>query len=76
MYFNDAESLDNILSKPSVNQSMFTSWMDANKTYDQAKSLTYGQFVSKFVYVKSKRCWKPRKKGHTIGRLIWVPPNI
>jgi hypothetical protein len=37
--------------------------------------LTYGQFVSKFVYVKKKRSWKPRKKGYTIGRLIWVPPS-
>ncbi|KAI5446376.1 hypothetical protein KIW84_014274 [Lathyrus oleraceus] len=24
---------------------------------------------------KNGRCWKSRKKGYTIGRLIWVPPT-
>ena len=35
--------------------------------------LTYSQFVSKFVYEKKK--WRPRKRGFTIGCLIWVPPT-
>lgn len=34
---------------------------------------TISPFVSKFVYVKGHRCWKPRKKGMTIGRLISIP---
>jgi hypothetical protein len=54
---------------------MFTAWMEANKKYPEARTLTYGKFVSKFVYVKKKREWKPRKRGYTIGRLIWVPPS-
>jgi hypothetical protein len=54
---------------------MFTAWFEANKTFSDGRSLTYGQFVSKFVYVKKKREWKPRKRGYTIGRLIWVPPS-
>jgi hypothetical protein len=52
---------------------MFTSWFEANKKFPDAKSLTYGQFVSKFVYVKKTKTWKPRKRGYTIGRLVWVP---
>ncbi|KAH1085879.1 hypothetical protein GYH30_017710 [Glycine max] len=52
-----------------MNVSMFTSWMDANKMYNEGKNLTYAQFV----YVKRNRSWKPRKLGHIIGRLIWVP---
>lgn len=75
MYFNDAELVDDILSKPSVNQSMFASWLDANKTYAETRSLTYGQFISKFIFVKSRRCWKPIKQGYIIGRLMWVPPS-
>lgn len=55
---------------------MFTSWMHSNKIYSEGRNLIYSEFVSKFVYVKSKRLWKPRKKGHTIGRLMWVPPSI
>ncbi|KAF1872432.1 hypothetical protein Lal_00016730 [Lupinus albus] len=55
-------------------ESMFTSWMEANKQYPEGRNLCYGQYVSKFVYVKRSRTWKPRKSGYTIGRLIWVSP--
>ncbi|KAL5148491.1 ATP-dependent DNA helicase PIF1 [Glycine soja] len=36
--------------------------------------LSKPKFVSKFVYNQKKRCWHLRKKGYTIGRLLWVPP--
>ncbi|KAK2411012.1 ATP-dependent DNA helicase RRM3 [Trifolium repens] len=75
VYFQDYENLDDVLLKPSVTESMFTSWFEANKIYPQGRDLTYGQFVSKFVYRKKERKWKPRKRGYTIGRLIWVPPS-
>lgn len=63
------------MSKPSVKESMFTSWMQVNQIYTNAKDLSYTQFVSKFTYIAKKRCWKPRKQGYTIGRLNWVPPS-
>ncbi|XP_058741129.1 uncharacterized protein LOC131613479 [Vicia villosa] len=75
VYYKDFEQIGNVLLKESVTESMFTSWFMANRDYDEAKLLTYGQFVSKFVYDKKKRCWKPRKRGYTIGRFIWVPPS-
>jgi hypothetical protein len=75
IYFQDYENIDDVLLKPSVTESMFTSWLEANRKYPQARDLTYGQFISKFVYHKKKREWKPRKRGYTIGRLIWVPPS-
>ncbi|KAF1877767.1 hypothetical protein Lal_00038076 [Lupinus albus] len=74
IYFNDNEDIDNILSRPTVSESMFTSWMEANEKYEEGRTLSYAQYVSKFVYLKRNRCWKPRKSGYTIGRLIWVPP--
>ncbi|CAL0330224.1 unnamed protein product [Lupinus luteus] len=48
--------------------------MEANKKYPKGRTLGYAQYVSKFVYVKRSRSWKPRKSGYTIGRLIWVSP--
>ncbi|KAI5396650.1 hypothetical protein KIW84_062747 [Lathyrus oleraceus] len=54
---------------------MFRVWMIAIEKFEDARSLTYGQFVSKFVYDKRTRSWKPRKKGFTIDKLIWVPPT-
>jgi hypothetical protein len=73
VYYTDYERLNDVLIKPSVTESMFTSWFEANKKYPEAKTLTYGQFVTKFVYVKKNRCWKPRTRGNTIGRLVWIP---
>lgn len=55
---------------------MFTAQFEDNKTYEEVRLLTYGQFVSKFVYVKQSRLWKPRKKGYTTCRLMWVPQSI
>ncbi|KAF1887915.1 hypothetical protein Lal_00023923 [Lupinus albus] len=74
VYFNDNDEIDNILSRPTVSETMFTSWMESNKQYPGGRNLCYGQYVSKFVYVKRSRTWKPRKSGYTIGRLIWVSP--
>ncbi|XP_058752651.1 uncharacterized protein LOC131625838 [Vicia villosa] len=75
VYYPDHARMENILEKASVTESMFTAWLAANVKYEDARDLTYGQFVSKFVYEKRTRTWKPRKKGFTIGRLIWVPPS-
>ncbi|KAF1868073.1 hypothetical protein Lal_00034015 [Lupinus albus] len=74
VYFNDNDEIDNIFSRSIVSESMFTSWMEANKQYPEGRNLCYGQYVSKFVYVKRSRTWKPRKSGYTIGRLIWISP--
>jgi len=75
VYFKDDDVIDDIMGKATVSELMFIGWMECNKKYAEARELTYAQFVSKFVYVKKDRCWKPRKMGNTIGRLIWVPPS-
>ncbi|KAI5424717.1 hypothetical protein KIW84_030777 [Lathyrus oleraceus] len=75
VYYTDYELIDEVLDKPSVKESMFTAWMEANKIYFEAQNLTYSQFLTKFIYDKRYRRWRPRKRGHTIGRLIWVPPS-
>jgi len=43
--------------------------------FQEAKDITYLQFVSKFAYIVKSRCWRPHKGGNTIGRLNWVPPS-
>ena len=73
VYWKDIEQIGSILSKKTVKESMFTTWMDSNQRYSQGRDLTYAQYLSKFVYVARQRCWQPRKQGYTIDRLIWVP---
>ncbi|KAH1203302.1 ATP-dependent DNA helicase PIF4 [Glycine max] len=76
VFYEDDDDIDDILSKPSISDSKFLAWMNSNKCFSEGRNLTYSQFVSKFVYNQKARSWNLRKKGNTIGRLIWVPPTI
>ena len=75
VFYEDDDDIDDILSKPSISDSKFLAWMNSNKCFSEGRNLTYSQFVSKFVYNQKARSWNLRKKGNTIGRLIWVPPT-
>ncbi|XP_050909568.1 uncharacterized protein LOC127123389 [Lathyrus oleraceus] len=66
VYYTDFDRINTVLEKPSVTESMFTSWFEANCKYPEAQNLTYNKFVSKFVYVKKKREWKPRQKVNNV----------
>ncbi|KAH1238737.1 ATP-dependent DNA helicase PIF1 [Glycine max] len=72
--YEDYDDIDDVLSKPSIFDSKFISWMNTNQNSVERRNLTYAEFVSKFIYNQKKRCWHLRKKGYTIGRLLWVPP--
>ncbi|XP_019178844.1 PREDICTED: uncharacterized protein LOC109173980 [Ipomoea nil] len=73
--FEDDDRIDNVLNRPTVGQSMFTGWFDANKRFDVAKGLTYIDMPTKFVWKKDIREWHPRKRGFSIGRIFYVPPG-
>ncbi|KAL7155177.1 hypothetical protein ABFS83_03G058200 [Erythranthe nasuta] len=49
--------------------------MIANKKYPEAKTLTYAQFPTKFVWKQPRHEWSPRKKGFAVGRIHFVPPG-
>lgn len=73
--FTDSDPIDEVLSKPTVNESMFLSWFEANKIYAEARELTYSEFPTKFVWKHDEKSWRPRKKGYSIGRIFYVPPG-
>ncbi|XP_074310812.1 uncharacterized protein LOC141646766 [Silene latifolia] len=73
--YNESDSLDAILDKRSIDESMFASWMECNKKYDEAKNLTYAEFPEKFVWKAKLREWKPRQKGYSIGRIYHASPG-
>ncbi|XP_019168949.1 PREDICTED: uncharacterized protein LOC109164859 [Ipomoea nil] len=73
--FADDDPVDNILSRPTILQSMFLEWFEANKIYPEARKLTYAEMPTKFVWKKDIRKWQPRKRGFAIGRVFYVPPG-
>ncbi|XP_019150399.1 PREDICTED: uncharacterized protein LOC109147196 [Ipomoea nil] len=73
--FADDDPVDNILSRSTILQSMFLEWFEANKTYPEARNLTYAEMPTKFVWKKDIRKWQPRKRGFSISRVFYVPPG-
>ncbi|XP_019151941.1 PREDICTED: uncharacterized protein LOC109148663 [Ipomoea nil] len=73
--YGEDQSLDEIVESQTVKQSQFTTWFEANKKYEDAQSLTYAEFPSKFVWRQDLREWHQRKKGFSIGRFFYVPPG-
>ncbi|XP_019195824.1 PREDICTED: uncharacterized protein LOC109189666 [Ipomoea nil] len=72
--FADDDAVENIVNRPTIAQSMFLEWFEANKTYPDARELTYVEMPTRFVWKKDLRKWQPRKKGFSIGRIFYVPP--
>ncbi|XP_020962284.1 uncharacterized protein LOC107606362 isoform X4 [Arachis ipaensis] len=71
--FKDHENLDDVLRETSVKESMFLGWFQANKDYTEARTLTYAELPTKFVWKAKERVWLPRKTHFVIGRIFYVP---
>nr|GEW64528.1 hypothetical protein [Tanacetum cinerariifolium] len=74
--FEDDEFVEDVLLKPSVNNSQFLQWMEINKTDTLAQTLTYVEFPKYFVWNRKIREWTRRKKGSVVGRINYVPRSI
>ena len=55
-FYQDHDDIDDVLSKPTISDSKFISWINTNKSFPEARNLTYAEFICKFVYAHRKRC--------------------
>ncbi|XP_031104363.1 uncharacterized protein LOC116007835 [Ipomoea triloba] len=60
--FEDDDVVDNIVNRPTIAQSIFMEWFEANKNFVDARKLTYAEMPTKFVWKKDVRKWKPRQR--------------
>ncbi|CAH1428475.1 unnamed protein product [Lactuca virosa] len=74
--YGEDDDIDDVLDKPSVAASKFTSWMDCNAIDNEARELTFVEFPTKFIWILNGRFWKRRKVGKAIGRIHSVSPNL
>ncbi|XP_052620949.1 uncharacterized protein LOC111908283 [Lactuca sativa] len=74
--YGEDDDIDEVLDKPYVAASKFTSWMECNAINSEARDLTYVEFPTKFVWVLNCRFWKRRKTGKAISRIHSVSPNL
>nr|XP_009804789.1 PREDICTED: uncharacterized protein LOC104249954 [Nicotiana sylvestris] len=74
--FSDDGPIDHVANRPSVKESKFLSWFEANNTYEEARELTYAEFPLKFVWNKKLKKWEKRRtSAFSIGRIFFVPPG-
>ena len=48
--FNDDETIDDVISRPMNERSMFMSWMECYKQYDHARNNLYNEFPGSYVW--------------------------
>ncbi|XP_016178806.1 uncharacterized protein LOC107621286 [Arachis ipaensis] len=73
--FDDADITTHVYLRNKDLLTMFTGWMMANRWFPDGRSLTYVEYLEKFVYCSNSREWKPRQRGFSIGRLSFAHPT-
>ncbi|XP_025678366.1 uncharacterized protein [Arachis hypogaea] len=71
--YEDHQLIENVIEATVSKDSMFTGWFKANKDFDLARTLTYAEMPSFFVWDKQGHMWRPRKQGNVIGHLTHIP---
>ncbi|XP_015944077.1 uncharacterized protein LOC107469212 [Arachis duranensis] len=71
--YEDYQLIENVIDAAVSKDSMFIGWFKANKNFDLARTLTYAEMPSLFVWDKRGYMWRPRKQGNVIGRLTHIP---
>ena len=61
--FNDDDTIDNVMSKPFNERSMFMAWMECNKQYVDAQNLLYSEFPGSYVWQRKEKVRTSCKRG-------------
>ena len=60
--FSEEANLDGVLNNPSALKTMLTEWFVANHKHRSARSLTYLEFPTQWVWNASDKLWTKRKQ--------------
>ncbi|XP_074306204.1 uncharacterized protein LOC141641444 [Silene latifolia] len=72
LVLSDTSNLQGVINRANSCHTKLTGWFAANKTYPEARKLTYAQFPSEYVW---KNGWIKRSKGKSVGRIAYVHPT-
>ena len=73
--FNDNDHLYSVVHREDIHDTMLTRWFEVNRNHAAAKSLTYVEFPTRWVWNKGTKQWTPRQSHKCIGRLPYAHPN-
>ncbi|CAN1172160.1 hypothetical protein LINPERPRIM_LOCUS30907 [Linum perenne] len=69
------QPLRSILSRPNIENTMLTQWFRLNQRYPPARQYTYVEIPNEFVWDSNNTEWVLRKRGFSIGRVVYVHPG-
>ncbi|CAN1317205.1 ATP-dependent DNA helicase PIF1 [Linum perenne] len=69
------QPLRSILSRPNIEKTMLTQWFRLNQRYPPARQYTYVEIPNEFVWDSNNTDWVLRKRGFSIGRVVYVHPS-
>jgi hypothetical protein len=74
--FSARTRVDRLVDAEFLRRTMLTQWFVCNQIFAEARTLTYPQFPSKWLWDQKDRKWCPRRQRHgKIGRLHYVHPS-
>lgn len=77
--FSESDELDRLVNNPSICKTMLTEWFVANQRHPSARSLTYLEFPSQWIWNNSDKVWtrrqRSKKLGSKIGHIYHVHPG-
>jgi len=73
--FKPNEPAHFVQARAEQEKTMLTAWFDINRSDTGAHHYTYQELPLHFVWDRTKKIWKRRQRGSTIGRLLFVSPT-
>ncbi|KAG8365946.1 hypothetical protein BUALT_Bualt17G0024800 [Buddleja alternifolia] len=73
--FNEDDHLHNVVQREDIKETMLTKWFEANQKYVEARSLTYAEFPTAWVWKRDRKERVKRKHGKCIGRMPYAHAN-
>ncbi|XP_010490026.1 PREDICTED: uncharacterized protein LOC104767743 [Camelina sativa] len=73
--FSETGDMESVMDRPLIESTMFTEWMETNKTDSEARELTYIEFPKYYVWNTSLKIWTKRKQRDSIGRIYNIHPS-
>ena len=73
--FEENMSVEIIFSRPGIERTKFTEWLETNKEYSNARELTFADFSMHWVWNAQDNVQTRRKNEKAIGRIYFVHPS-
>ena len=73
--FSQDEQREEVIERGSNTRTMLTAYFERNQFDSNARLLKYSEFPRHYTWHPKPKEWRPRQRGHAIGRIYAVYPS-